>query len=52
MCERLTNGEIAERMFLSRKTIETHLSHAYDKLNVSGRGDLIAMFDQFRGAAR
>lgn len=51
VCERLTNVQIAERMFLSRKTIETHLSHAYDKLNVSGRGELIAMFDQFRGAA-
>jgi DNA-binding CsgD family transcriptional regulator len=51
VCERLTNVEIAERMFLSRKTIETHLSHAYDKLNVSGRGDLIVLFDQFRGVA-
>ncbi len=50
-CERLTNGEIAERMFLSRKTVESHLSHAYDKLNVSGRGDLISLLDQFRGAA-
>jgi DNA-binding CsgD family transcriptional regulator len=50
VCERLTNAEIAERMYLSRKTIETHLSHAYDKLNVSGRGELIAMFDQYRGA--
>jgi DNA-binding CsgD family transcriptional regulator len=51
VCERLTNVEIAERMFLSRKTVESHLSHAYDKLNVSGRGELIALFDQFRGAA-
>jgi DNA-binding CsgD family transcriptional regulator len=51
VCERLTNGEIAERMFLSRKTVESHLSHAYDKLNVAGRADLIALFDQFRGAA-
>jgi DNA-binding CsgD family transcriptional regulator len=47
-CERLTNQEIAERMFLSRKTVETHLSHAYDKLNVSRRGDLIALLDQYR----
>ncbi len=51
VCERLTNGEIAERMFLSRKTVESHLSHAYDKLNVAGRADLIALFDQFRGTA-
>jgi DNA-binding CsgD family transcriptional regulator len=52
VCERLTNGEIAERMFLSRKTVESHLSHAYEKLNVGGRGDLIALFDQFRVAGR
>lgn len=47
-CERLTNQEIADRMFLSRKTVESHLSHAYDKLNVSRRGDLIALLDQYR----
>lgn len=47
-CERLTNQQIADRMFLSRKTVESHLSHAYDKLNVSRRGDLIALLDQYR----
>jgi len=47
-CEGLTNGEIAGRMFLSRKTVESHLSHAYDKLNVSRRGDLITLLDHYR----
>jgi DNA-binding CsgD family transcriptional regulator len=48
VCEGRSNAEIAERMFLSRKTVETHLSHAYDKLNISRRADLIALLDAYR----
>ncbi len=33
-----TNVEIARELYLSRKTVETHLSHAYVKLGLSGRG--------------
>jgi DNA-binding NarL/FixJ family response regulator len=36
----LTNREIAERLYLSRKTVETHLSRAFTKLHVRSRVDL------------
>jgi RNA polymerase sigma factor (sigma-70 family) len=33
----LTNRQIAERLYLSRKTVETHLSRAFAKLDVRSR---------------
>jgi DNA-binding CsgD family transcriptional regulator len=33
-----TNRDIARELFVSPKTIETHLSHVYAKLGVDGRG--------------
>ena len=40
--EGLSNREIAEALFLTRRTVEMHLTGAYRKLDVSGRGDLPA----------
>jgi DNA-binding CsgD family transcriptional regulator/tetratricopeptide (TPR) repeat protein len=38
-----TNPEIGERMFISRGTVKTHLSHIYAKLDVRNRSELAAV---------
>jgi DNA-binding CsgD family transcriptional regulator len=40
--EGLTNAEIGERLFISRRTVETHLSHVFGKVGVSSRVQLAA----------
>jgi predicted ATPase/DNA-binding CsgD family transcriptional regulator len=39
----LPNPEIAGRMFISRSTVKTHLSHIYTKLGTSSRTELAAI---------
>ncbi|HZE05303.1 MAG TPA: LuxR C-terminal-related transcriptional regulator, partial [Solirubrobacteraceae bacterium] len=38
----LSNPDIAQALFVTRKTVETHLGRAYRKLNISGRSGLAA----------
>jgi DNA-binding CsgD family transcriptional regulator len=38
----LTNTDIAERLFVSRRTVESHLGRVYDKLELSTRAQLVA----------
>jgi DNA-binding CsgD family transcriptional regulator len=42
VAQRLSNPEVAERMFVSRHTIESHLKHIYRKLRIASRVELAA----------
>jgi DNA-binding NarL/FixJ family response regulator len=43
-----TNREIAERLYLSVNTVQTHLAHVYRKLGITRRWQLIAREDAAR----
>ena len=38
----LAAKDIAERLFLSHRTVENHLQHVYDKTGATGRASLAA----------
>jgi pimeloyl-ACP methyl ester carboxylesterase/DNA-binding CsgD family transcriptional regulator len=43
VAEGLANSEVAERLYVSRYTVETHLKHVFAKVGVSSRAELAAM---------
>ncbi|HEV2781506.1 MAG TPA: helix-turn-helix transcriptional regulator [Actinophytocola sp.] len=47
-----TNKQIAQAMFLTIKTVESHLSQTYQKLCITGRTDLAAALDPQTGSQR
>ena len=40
-----SNREIAERLFVTQRTVETHLTHAFQKLDVRTRAALPALLE-------
>ena len=42
----LTNPQIGERLFISKRTVQTHLSHIFTKLGLSSRVELAAAASQ------
>ena len=40
LVEGATNAEIAERLFLSRRTVETHVAHLLQKTSSASRAEL------------
>ncbi|MBO0872887.1 MAG: hypothetical protein J2P19_05795 [Pseudonocardia sp.] len=45
----LTNREIGARLFISPRTVQTHLVHAFGKLGVSRRAELAALAERETG---
>jgi DNA-binding CsgD family transcriptional regulator len=39
------NREIAEQLYITRRTVETHLTHAFQKLDINGRSELPALLN-------
>jgi len=40
--QHLSNPEIADRLFVSRATVKTHLVHIFAKLGINSRSELLA----------
>jgi DNA-binding CsgD family transcriptional regulator len=47
-----SNRHIAEALFITLRTVETHLTSAYRKLGIAGRADLKALFAGSRETPR
>jgi len=48
----LTNRDIAQALFVTTKTVESHLAHVYRKLDVRSRRDLAAALESTAPSAR
>jgi DNA-binding NarL/FixJ family response regulator len=50
--EGLSNREIAQQLYVTRRTVETHLTHAFQKLGLAARADLGAVLTTGSGPGR
>ncbi len=46
VAEGLTNPQVGERLFISRRTVQTHLAHVFAKLGISTRHELTKLAGQ------
>ena len=46
VAEGLTNPQVGERLFISRRTVQTHLAHIFAKLGISTRHELTKLAGQ------
>ena len=51
LAEVSTASELAKRLFVSTRTVESHLSHAYRKLGVRSRPDALEAYAAMKKAA-
>ena len=49
VAEGLSNPQIGNRLYISRRTVQTHLGHVFAKLDLSTRSQLAAEVSQHRG---
>ena len=42
VAEGLSNPQIGQRLYVSRKTVQTHLAHVFAKLHITSRAQLAA----------
>jgi DNA-binding NarL/FixJ family response regulator len=45
------NRAIAERLYVTQRTVETHLTHTFQKLDIGSRGELVAALEAQPSAA-
>jgi DNA-binding NarL/FixJ family response regulator len=45
----LSNPQIGERLFVSRRTVQTHLAHVFTKLDLTSRAQLATEVTRRRG---
>ncbi len=50
VAEGLSNPQIGDRLYISRRTVQTHLAHVFTKLDISSRAQLAAEISQHRGS--
>lgn len=43
LCQGMTNRKIADALYVSPRTVESHLSHVFQKLGLRSRGELLAI---------
>ncbi|HEX5088026.1 MAG TPA: AAA family ATPase [Nocardioides sp.] len=48
VAEGLSNPQIAERLFVSRRTVQTHVAHIFTKLDIASRAQLAAIVTEHR----